>query len=186
MPSSDAMTIYPVLKLVGGFQPKSILDIGCGNGKYGFLFREILDLNYGRMAKKQWAIKIDGIEIEKNYRNVLHDFFYNSLFWEDWLEAGIEGHYDIAFMGDVLEHFENGQWQKALDKAKQIAHIVITVCPNWDGSINQGAVFGNEAERHKIVLNPSCIGGKCVWANTKAFISVHSNKMFIIEKDVLL
>lgn len=187
MPSSDAITIPQVLKLVQEFKPNSILDVGCGNGKYGFLFREILDLNYGRFNPNEWQVDIDGVEIEPRYRNLIHDFFYNTIFWKDWLEFNSEQNYDLIFMGDILEHFEDGKWENALAKAINQGTVVICVCPNWDGSINQGAVFGNEHERHMTVLSPYKIGGKCVWANTKAFITVHSRYESVkVDRDALL
>lgn len=186
MPSSDAMTIPHVLKLVKSIGPNSILDIGCGNGKYGFLFRELLDMNYGRMNPSEWHVRIDGMEIMEKYRSPLHDYFYDAVFWGNWMDIKPNPIYDVVFMGDVLEHFPEGEWQKALDKALHSGSIVITVCPNWDGSINQGAVFGNESERHRVVLSPSQIGGKCVWANTKAFICVKSLGKINIPRDLLL
>lgn len=193
MPSSDSMTIHPVLKLVHGFQPKSILDVGCGNGKYGFLFREMLDWNYGRFEKNEWEIIIDGLDICSRYLSKIHDAVYNVVFWENWLKFSFDfspkttnSIYDLIFMGDVLEHFKEGEWQEALQKAMDHSKVVICVCPNWDGSINQGALFGNEHERHWVILNPHKVGGKCVWANSKAFITVHSKYDVCIERDVIL
>jgi hypothetical protein len=186
MPSSDSITIHQVLRLVIGFNPKSILDCGCGNGKYGFLFREVLDMNYGRFKPEEWQVEIDGIEVEKNYHNPVHDYFYNKVFWENWLEMKPVKEYNIVFMGDFLEHFDDGKWEVSLNKGMDIGRVVISVCPNWDGSINQGALFGNEHEKHRTVLSPALLGGKCVWANTKAFITVHSYEDVCVEKDVLL
>lgn len=186
MPSSDAITIPLVLKLVAGFRPKSILDVGCGNGKYGFLFREILDMNWGRMKSDDWEIRIDGVEITSDYYNPLHNYFYNHIFEDDWLRVEMNQKYDLIFMGDILEHFADGDWQIALQKAMDIGQVVIVVCPNWEGSINQGPVLGNECERHKTALSPAKIGGKCVWANTKAFITVHSIHNMDIGKDLLI
>jgi len=185
MPSSDPITVPQVIKLVVGFNPSSILDIGCGNGRYGFLFREALDMNYGRMKPESWEKTIDGVEMIHDYRSPIHDCFYNKVYWEDWLKIDLEKKYDLVFMGDVLEHFIEGLWQEALDKALYSGAVVICVCPNWDGSINQGAVFGNESEKHRVVLSPSKIGGKCVWANTKAFITINSLYDVCVERDVL-
>lgn len=184
MGSSDSLTIHPVLELTQGFQPKSVLDVGCGNGKYGFLFREILDMNYGRFQPDSWEVQIDGVDIFPEYKNPIHDHFYNNVYWEDWLEWIPARSYDMVFMGDVLEHF--GQWEKALEKAQRIGKFVIVVCPNHDASIQQGALFGNPSEKHRVVLNPVVIGGKCVWANTKAFVSVCSDYKLDIHKGVLL
>jgi len=183
MPSSDSLTIHPVLRLIQGFKPKSILDVGFGNGKHGFLFREVLDMNLGRFQPDSWEVQIDGVDIFPDYKNPIHDYFYNNIYWEDWLTFAPLMTYDMVFMGDVLEHFE--QWEQALVKAKLTGNIVIIVCPNHEESLVQGAIFGNEYETHRVVLTPAMVGEKCVWANTKSFITVCSQHKFNIDKGVI-
>lgn len=175
MPSSDPQTIPKVLKLVDLIQPRSILDIGCGNGRYGFLFREVLDLNYGRMLQPTWEVVIDGVEVEPEYITNVHNYVYNVVHRADWLEFKPNKHYDLIFMGDVLEHFSEGEWQKALYKARVSSNVTIIVCPNWDGSIAQGAWHGHESERHKVSLTPQKVGGRCLFANSKTFIAGFDN-----------
>ena len=182
MPSSDPITIPKVLKLVTTLKPYSILDIGCGNGRYGMLFREVFDLNYGRMDKDRWQITIDAVEVEETYITPVHKYVYDHVIIGDWLNTNV-GSYDIVFMGDVLEHFTN--WKHALSKAKQSGDVVIVVAPNWQGSINQGAWFGNEYEAHQVELTPSMVGGKCVYANSKCFITVFGEGL-INHRDILL
>ena len=77
MPSSDPQTIPKVLKLVELLQPKSILDVGCGNGRYGFLFREKLDWDWGRLQRDSWQTKIDAVEAEPGYISPVHQYVYN-------------------------------------------------------------------------------------------------------------
>lgn len=173
MPSSDPTTILPVLKLVEAIRPMSILDVGCGNGRYGFLFRETLDLNYGRLIQPEWEVVIDGIESENDYVTMVHHSVYNVVHVADWLKYEPNRKYDLVFMGDVLEHFPEGDWQKALQKAKDCGSYVIVVCPN--GLSEQGAWMGHESEIHRVTLDPAKVGGKCVFANSKCFINGFSN-----------
>jgi SAM-dependent methyltransferase len=173
MPSSDPITISKVLSLVCGLAPKSILDIGVGNGRYGFLFRECLDLNYGRLSKSMWEVAINGVEVDFSYMNPIYDYAYGKVYIEDWMEFKSDKHYDLAFMGDVLEHFKD--WQEALAKAKEVSSITIVVSPNWPGSTAQGAWCGHEHEDHKVALSPQMIGGRCVFANSKVFMCVFDN-----------
>ena len=183
MPSSDPVTIPYVLKLVATLNPQSILEIGPGNGRYGFLFRETLDFNYGRFAN--WTTLIDAIEIEPDYIRALHDYIYNHIYIGDWLDIDIPRKYDLVFMGDVLEHFAEGDWQLALRKANQYGKSVIVVSPNWEGSSSQGAWQGYQNETHLSELSPSKVGGKCVFANSKSFICVFGDKR-LMNRDVLL
>lgn len=183
MPSSDPITIPKIIKLVTALNPQSILDVGSGNGRYGFLFRETLDMNHGRL--KDWRVQIDAVEVELDYLSPVHNFIYNNVYLGDWLDVEIPKVYDLVFLGDVLEHFAEGDWQLALLKAKKQGRHVIVVCPNWDGSIRQAEWHGYQHEAHQVELDPVKVGGKCVFANSKSFISVFGEGV-LTSRDVLL
>jgi hypothetical protein len=172
-PSSDHTTIPVVMKLVEVIQPRSILDVGAGNGQYGFLFRQKLDMDFGRLSEIEWDTQIDCIEIEGDYLSVIHDYVYDTIYKAGWMNHDIQQKYDLIFMGDVLEHIE--KWREALDKAISNSRYTIVVCPNWAGSIAQEAWHGYESEIHKTVLSPSLVGGRCIFANSKCFVCVFDN-----------
>ena len=183
MPSSDPITIPKVLQLVSRLSPSSILDIGTGNGRYGFLFREILDFNYGRFSN--WDVRIDGVEVETDYISPIHKYVYDNVYIGDWLEVDIPFVYDLVFLGDVLEHFDD--WRQALLKARRRGKTTVIVCPNWKGSIGQGEWEGYEHEAHRVELSPGMVGGKCLFANSKTFISAFGDlDGRVEERDILL
>ena len=167
MPSSDPTTIPKVLQLIKVLSPSSILDIGAGNGRNGLLFREILDHNYGRLSPP-YQVVIDAIEVESRYITPVHEWIYDNIYTENWLEFEPKMRYDLVFMGDVLEHFK--EWQRALMKARRIANTTIVVAPNWKGSGIQGEWGGNKYESHEVELSPAMLGGRCLYANSKCFI----------------
>ncbi|HDZ14394.1 hypothetical protein LCGC14_0993670 [marine sediment metagenome] len=175
MPSSDIAMIPKVISIVNAIDPKSILDIGMGNGRYGFLFRECLDWNYGRLDKRDRIIRIDGIDITDSYITDVHRTVYNNIIVSDWMEHEPSIPYGLIFMGDVLEHWPEGIWQKALTKAKRFSKFTIVVAPNWRGSIAQGEWHGHKYESHEVVLSPQSVGGKCLFASSKMFICVFDN-----------
>lgn len=181
MPSSDPITIPKVLQLVTALNPTSILDIGAGNGRYGLLFREVLDLNYGRFSG--WRTRIDALEVEGAYINPVHHYVYDNVFIEDWADFEPSILYDLIFMGDVLEHFL--EWGNALRKARFYSKSAIVVAPNWEGSISQGAWHGNEYERHRVELSPELVGGRCLFANSKTFICAFGGGI-LNANDILL
>ena len=67
MASSNYDAIPWVLDAVREFKPQSVLDIGCGAGKYGVLFREYLDICVVGSNREKRSHKIDCVEaFEKN------------------------------------------------------------------------------------------------------------------------
>lgn len=185
MPSSDPTTIPHVLRIVSALSPRSILDVGAGNGRYGFLFREILDLNYGRFNRADWRVRIDAVEVSFDYLTEVHNWAYNSVAIGDWLDIDPFIHYDLVFMGDVLEHFPEGDWQEALSKARNTGKHVIVVAPNWPGSIAQGEWRGHKHEEHRVELSPAMVGGRCLFANSKCFIAGFGGGI-LDDRDILL
>ncbi|MBC7343764.1 MAG: glycosyltransferase family 1 protein, partial [Clostridia bacterium] len=73
MPTSWYQVIPIVLDQIQSLQPRSVLDVGIGFGKYGMLIREALEVPLGRYYKHQWQIKVDGVEVFSGYKNPIHE-----------------------------------------------------------------------------------------------------------------
>ena len=177
MPSSDPTTIPKILDIVAQIDPTSILDIGPGNGRYGFLFRECLDWNYGRMERTSWEVAIDSVEVDSTYITDVHRYVYDHIIVNDWLEISdsFYNHYSLAFLGDVLEHFGPGDWQAALMKAQKCSDYTLIAAPNYKASVMQDVWHGHVHEKHRTAFSPSILGGKCLFANSKLFITCFDN-----------
>ena len=67
--------------------PKSVLDVGVGFGKYGVLCREYLELWDGRGEYSQFLRRIDGVEVFANYITPLHKYVYDKVYTQDILLA---------------------------------------------------------------------------------------------------
>jgi len=74
MPTSHLYQVIDIMELILFTSPESILDVGVGFGKYGFLSREYLELWDGRGKYCDWKIRIDGIEAYKDYITPVHRF----------------------------------------------------------------------------------------------------------------
>lgn len=106
MPTSYYQAIPQLLEQIMAEQPRSILDVGVGFGKYGLLCREVLEVPFGRYHKEQWHVIMDGIEVYEGYRNPIHEHVYNQVYYgnvRDLLER--LPNYDVILLIDVLEHF---------------------------------------------------------------------------------
>jgi hypothetical protein len=154
MPSSRPNTIPIVIHLLRQLQPRSILDVGVGFGKWGHLFREYTDIleaehNPPRYQRENWQVRIDGIEGHPGYLTDMHRFLYNQIYIGDAREIIAKAKsYDLIFMGDILEHFEKEPgWQLLHDVFAKANQAVILTTPKYETA--QADLCGNELERHR-------------------------------------
>jgi hypothetical protein len=153
MPSSRPELIPFVVNLVMKLQPQSILEIGTGFGKYGFLFREYLDIwgaasDHKRLAPENWQVRIDGIECFPAYISELQRLIYDRLIIGDAAqEIDKLPSYDLVFLGDVIEHFPKDEGQTLLMKCLTHANrMVMVTTPGYFHP--QGPEYGNVREAH--------------------------------------
>lgn len=109
MPTSHYKQIPTIIEAAIALSPRSIIEIGIGCGKYGALLREYLTVwdHYF----EPWGsvpLLIDGIEIHELYASSPAWACYDNVIVGDAraIAPVLEGHYDMALMIDVLEHFE--------------------------------------------------------------------------------
>ncbi|MBG9544726.1 hypothetical protein ABE29_18770 [Cytobacillus firmus] len=149
MPVSYYQAISEILKIIEIERPTSILDIGIGYGKYGYLCREILELPYQRYFKEDWVVTIDGIEGFEQYKNPVHEYAYDNVYYGNAKNLIKEvGSYDVVLFIDVLEHFEKHEGIALIEEI--LAHTnrsLIVSTPIYPSE--QGEYIGNELEEHK-------------------------------------
>ena len=148
MPTSDIANVPPVIKEAVRLRPRSVLDLGVGFGKYGVLLREKLDIEPGRVKPEHWSVTIDGVEAFERYRNPIYGFVYNRLAFEDFSQDPDKYRaYDLVLLIDSLEHLDKQVGRRVLGRLRSNNRHLIVSCPNFD--CPQGAVNGNEYERHR-------------------------------------
>jgi SAM-dependent methyltransferase len=120
--------------------PRRVLDIGPGYGRYGFLFRE-------RVDDFRWERVLHGVDVFPAYMERSRmSALYDRLFEGDFLEVEIDEAYDLVLMIDVLEHFSEEDGERALEKAIALAPCVLVATPL--GYV-QGEMYGNPYEEHR-------------------------------------
>lgn len=148
MPTSPPYQLNEIIYTVMIYDPMSILDIGIGFGKYGFLLREYLEFWNGNRNYKNWKKQIDGIEIFEEYITPLHNFIYNRIYVGNAVELlpELEKKYDLILLIDVIEHlnYENGL--RLLEECKKRARNVLISTPRDIGT--QKDEFNNQYETH--------------------------------------
>lgn len=148
MPSSHHYQINEIVELIVNTDPQSLLDIGAGFGKVGFLAREYLDVWDLQAGYTEWKRRIDGIEVFKEYLTPVHDYIYDNIYTGNAQEIlpSLEHTYDLACMIDVLEHFTYEDGLEILDKILAKSRNLILSIPKDIGE--QHDIYDNEHEEH--------------------------------------
>jgi SAM-dependent methyltransferase len=151
MPTSPFAHLYTFVLFLDALRPKSILDVGLGNGKLGFIARDLLDVMYGEQYhRSRWRLKLDGIEIFEDYIQEHQRAIYNEIYIGDAFDVIDRiGNYDMIILGDVLEHFDKQKgmafMEKCIRHTNETLSLFIPLGDDW----NQQAIYGNPHETHR-------------------------------------
>jgi len=187
MPTSPYVHIEYVAMLLVQLRPSSVLDIGLGNGKMGFIARDILDVMYGeRYHKGNWQIRIDGIEAYKDYIQDHQRYIYDNIYIGDAYEVIDRlGSYDIVILGDVLEHFPKDRAWLFLDKCALHSNLALIVNIPI-GPAPQPAIYDNDYERHLSEWHVEELTPYCTDSRQWTLTSGMRYGSFLINKDSYL
>jgi 2-polyprenyl-3-methyl-5-hydroxy-6-metoxy-1,4-benzoquinol methylase len=146
MPSSQMNQIPKIVSIVEGgyFKPEKILDCGAGNGKYGFLFREILQHWHNLNPQ------IDAIEGHREYIGDLQCEIYDDIYTGEAikvLEIMDKNEYDLILAIDILEHFEKDEGKDFLFELSRVGKNVLVSTPK--NPIIQKDICDNPLEIHR-------------------------------------
>ncbi len=152
MPSSRYEHISDVVDVLIFLAPSSLLDVGCGFGRWGFLAREFLDIFQGRYFKNDWQTRIDGMEVFSDYICPHHKYIYNNIINAN-LEHAAERipNYEVIIAGDIIEHIEKDSAKKTLEVLIKRSDKALIVCIPLGSLWPQEEVFNNPHEIHKSV-----------------------------------
>ena len=152
MPTSNWQNIGESIELIRKWMPASVLDVGCGFGRWGFLCREFLELWEGRCFKPEWKVRIDAIEGFEAYLSPVQRHLYDTVHVGNAKDVLPRlGSYDLVILGDVLEHFAREDALAFLaacrDHLTPKGHVLIHIPlgEEWEQGDGPG---GNVLERH--------------------------------------
>ena len=145
MPSSSPHLIGKVIQSIITLNPKSVLDLGSGFGKYGLLCREYIDLPADR-AYGKFKRRIDSIEAFKKYKTPLYNYVYDHVYFGDAIEILKKNKfkYDLVVFIDVLECLNKKNGKALIEEILKNSEGLLMSIPKviW----NEKAEFGNPYE----------------------------------------
>jgi SAM-dependent methyltransferase len=149
VPSSDFEQIETIVRILQAADPQSVLDIGVGFGKYGFLMREYLEVWSGTGEYGQWQRRLEGVEAFEKYVTPLHRYIYDRLHIGNALDVlpRLSGSFDLVLLIDVIEHFSYADGERLLAECERVGRTVLIASPRL--FFEQEAVFDNPYEQHR-------------------------------------
>lgn len=145
MPCSRPSALAQMCNRIMEKNPMSVLDIGVGFGKFGFLAREYTDVRLGRYFN--WETRIDGIEIFEKYITQLQRKIYDNIHIGNAIDIlPTLDQYDMIICSDMLEHLSNKDGLLLLDLVRKKSKFAMIATPAR--VLQQEAVYDNEYERH--------------------------------------
>ncbi|HEX8220872.1 MAG TPA: class I SAM-dependent methyltransferase [Chloroflexia bacterium] len=156
MGTSNWQNISYSIEMIREINPRSVLDVGSGFGRWGFLCREMLDVWEGRTYPESWQVRIDAIEAFPPNITPVYDYVYDNVYKGDAAKIIDElGEYDLIIFGDVLEHFSKREGdillKKAVRRAQKAVLIHIPLGKQWPQSERDN----NTYEEHRSVWEAS-------------------------------
>ncbi len=150
MPVSTSVHITHCLRYIITMRPRSILDIGCGFGMWGFLSRMYLDVAEERVQPEDWKIHIDGLELFEPYIQTHQRALYTNILIGDVRELAPKvGNYELIIAGDVIEHLDKDDGEEVIaqlyDKATRALFVNIPLGEGWEHPERHG----NPGELHR-------------------------------------
>jgi len=115
-------------------QPKTIFDIGVGDGLFGMLVRNALEHTNGRWRQKDRQVILAGCDIYAPYvfeQPHLHKIYDDVVVGDiaKLIRSPNFGYYDLIHAGDVIEHLPKKRAQRVLEEIPRHCNNFILSIP---------------------------------------------------------
>jgi len=152
--TSDLLQLPAVVDVIEEINPGSVLDVGCGFGRYGFLCRELLDGKMvsdgsGGFVREPWRLRIVGIEAMAQVIGPWHANIFDEVrIGEalDLLPGMDEGSFDLVLAVDVIEHMPKKAGLELIAQGRRVGRSLLVCTPYLFRP--QGPSEHNPRDRH--------------------------------------
>jgi len=132
MPTGPLIGVHPIVNTVLELEPRRVLDLGMGTGKWGFLLREQTDFADGRTDPSEWLLQIDGVEGFEPYIGAHQRSVYDHIHVADareFLQSQESQTYDVALALEIIEHFEPEAAVQFISDALTASRVCVVSTP---------------------------------------------------------
>ncbi len=152
MASSFADQIPVIIYLIQQLRPVTLLDVGKGLGKYGFLAHEYAGISLQdrpdptKTVAQQSRLTLDAVEVEESFLWPHLSQFYRQVFVgkiEDLLPTIPT--YDVVLLADVIEHMSKRAGMDVVDHFVRAGSKVVVSTPK---DLFSQHLCGSEYEEH--------------------------------------
>jgi len=152
MASSFVDQVPVIVYLLQQLHPRTVLDVGKGFGKYGFLLHEYVGVSASkapdpaRTLIQQSDVAVDAVEVQESYLWPHIAQLYRQTFIgriED-LYTKLAA-YDVVLMSDVIEHIEKGVGLEVMQHFVEKGSAVIVSTPK---DYFHQELYGSTHEQH--------------------------------------
>ncbi len=141
-----------IIHILQKLQPKKILDVGKGFGKYGFLLHEYLGIDNtkkidpAKSLKEQSSIVVDAVEIDPDLMLPHLSHIYNKVYFGDILQLYTQlPSYDLVLMIDIIEHINKNEALVLVKQLLQRGSKIIIATPR---NFFRQDLYESEFENH--------------------------------------
>ena len=152
MASSFINQLPAIIHVIQKLKPKTILDIGKGFGKYGFLIHEYAGIDNTKKIdavkslQAQSNILVDAVEVDEDLMLPHLEQLYNTIYFGNILLKYKDlPAYDLVLMIDIIEHINKEEATLLLKHLLQLGNKIIIATPI---KFFKQELYKSEFERH--------------------------------------
>jgi hypothetical protein len=173
-----------VLDFLARVAPVSILDIGAGFGRWGFLCRCHFAMGHSLETVRPQSLAIEAVEAFPGNVSSIYKAVYDKTHVGDVRDILPRlGNYDVLICGDMIEHLEKHAALEVISEMKRHASkAVVLVVPL--GNCPQDALYGNEYEIHRSTWTADDFRGTDVFLKVSPFLPRVDTGVVIYPRNV--
>lgn len=132
--------VTPLLERIIELDPERTLDVGAGYGQWGYLLREHLDDFVGWRAIH--GVEQDRVIANRSAATHVYDT-YLTIDFPGPMTGALNPHYDLVLMDGFLERVPPAHGRRALERALELAPVVLVTLPLESDWIDRLSDFGD-------------------------------------------